>query len=290
MEKKHLQILQHPKISIETSRGTYCNMGKRVSVAEPQRAATRETLPPQQGSTGPRRAMRKPRRFRSSAPGLRCSSPPGSRRGFEELVRMRLPTAAPHEALTGARSSLDGALTAARAKLALLPRAGAPPARASPATPPGRGGHDDMAPGLGEQRAMLDRSAARALASAPPPSSQHPLPCTGCIGGERERHGDGGWLFWGTEGMTVSQRYKANRGRDGGPARPHRSSGGEGVRFFSRVGHPIRSITEVLLASLVIYLNIFSPAHPRTLLDGLGHRSCISRKKSWPEPGLECCF
>jgi hypothetical protein len=217
MEKKHLQILQHPKISIETSRGTYCNMGKRVSVADPQRAATRETLPPQQGSTGPRRAMRKPRRFRSSAPGLRCSSPPGSRRGIEELVRMRLPTAAPHEALTGAGSSLDGALTAARAELALLPRAGAPPARASPATPPGRGGHDDMAPGLGEQRAMLDRSAARAFASAPPPSSQHPLPCTGCIRGERERHGDGGWLFWGTEGMTVSQRYKANRGRVADP-------------------------------------------------------------------------
>jgi hypothetical protein len=45
--KKHLQILKHPKISIETSRDTYCNMEKRALVAEPRRAATREATLPQ---------------------------------------------------------------------------------------------------------------------------------------------------------------------------------------------------------------------------------------------------
>jgi hypothetical protein len=83
-----------------------------------------------------------------------------------------------------------------------------------------------MAPGLGEQRAMLDRSAARAFASAPP--------CTGCIGGERERHGDGGWLLWGTEGMTVSQRYKANRGRVADPRGRIEVAVGKASDFFPR--------------------------------------------------------
>jgi hypothetical protein len=197
--KKHLQILQHPKISIETSRDTYCNMEKRASVAEPRQTTTREAPPPQQGSAGLRRAMSKPRWFRSSAPGLRCSSPSESRRGAaEELVRTKLPTAAPHEAPTTARSSPDGAPTA----LALQPRAEGAPRSRVPGHTPGRGGHDDRAPGLGEQRATLDHAAARAFDSAPPPSSQHPLPRTGCIRGERERDGDDGRIFWGTKGMS----------------------------------------------------------------------------------------
>jgi hypothetical protein len=45
--EKHLQILQHPKISIETSWDTYCNMEKRASVAKPRQPATREAPPPQ---------------------------------------------------------------------------------------------------------------------------------------------------------------------------------------------------------------------------------------------------
>jgi hypothetical protein len=135
--KKHLQILQHSKISIETPRDTYCNMEKRASVAEPRRTATREAPSPQQGSAGPWRATSKPRRFRSSTPGLRCSSPPEKRRGStEKLVQTKLPMTALHEAPTAARSFPDGAPTAARVELALLPHAGGSPLLARPPATP----------------------------------------------------------------------------------------------------------------------------------------------------------